>query len=294
MPDDASRTPTSVLFADISGSVSMYADRGDTVAFRLNDTCLSLIEETVTRHSGRVIKRAGDAVLAEFGDAAGAVLAAVEMIVAVSSPAAGLKDEGIRVRVGLSYGTVVHSEGDIYGDRVNIAARLVSLAGADEILISGPLYEALPLAMQESARMIDQISLRGHREPMRVFRYLEQPSDATVSMGPRPRGSRATLEVRHGEEAWTVDADHPKLRIGRSTDNDVVIARSVVSRNHAEIVLRGDKFLLVDRSTNGTVVKVEDGPDLRACREELVLVGEGSILLGASAEAALAYRIAES
>ena len=124
--------------------------------------------------------------------------------------------------------------------------------------------------------MIDQISLRGHREPMRVFRYLEQPSDATVSMGPRPRGSRATLELRHGEEAWTVDAHRPKLRIGRSTDNDVVIARSVVSRNHAEIVLRGEKFLLVDRSTNGTVVKVEDGPDLRACAKELVLVGEGS------------------
>jgi len=291
MADDASRTPTAVLFVDISGSVSMYADRGDTVAFKLNDTCLSLIEERVKEHGGRVIKRAGDAVLAEFAASEEAVGAAVEMLSAVADPENGLRSEGVHVRVGISYGTVVHSEGDIYGDRVNVAARLVSLAGPDEILISGPAYEALPLALQEGARLIDQISLRGHRAPMPVFRYLEQATDATVSIGVRPRASRVTLELKRGEDVWTVDGSRPKLRIGRSADNDVVVAEDLVSRYHAEVVLRGDKFVLVDRSTNGTQVKVEDGPDLRVCREELVLVGGGSILLGGGPEAALEYRI---
>lgn len=293
MSDDSLRTPTAVLFADISGSVSMYADRGDTVAFKLNDRCLSLIEERVEQHGGRVIKRAGDAVLAEFQAAEEAVTAAVEMLDAVADPGHGLRSEGVHVRVGISYGTVVHSEGDIYGDRVNVAARLVSLAGPDEILLSAPVYEALPMAMQEGARVIDQISLRGHRAPMRVFRYLEQPTDATVSVGPRPRASRAALQLRRGDQVWQVDATRPKLRIGRSAENDVVIAEGVVSRYHAEIVLRGDKFLLIDRSTNGTLVKVEEGPDLRACREEIGLVGGGRILLGGGEEAALEYRIGD-
>ena len=293
MSEPSSRTPTAVLFADISGSVSIYADRGDTVAFRLNDACLSLLEESVEGRGGRVIKRAGDAILAEFDAAEEAVAAALEMLGAVAAPESGLKDEGIHVRVGVSYGTVVHSEGDIYGDRVNVAARLVALAGPGEILLSGSAYEILPMAMQESAQRIDQIALRGHSTPIPVFRYLQQGSDATVSSPTMRPASRASLKLSFGDRTLMIDAAHPKLRVGRAEDNDLTIADAVVSRHHVEIAMRGDKFFLADRSTNGTEVTVEDGPPMRLCREEIALVGSGRIVLGGKQANLLEYDIAE-
>ena len=58
------------------------------------------------------------------------------------------------------------------------------------------------------------------------------------------------------------------------------------------IAVRGDKFLLTDRSTNGTDVRVDQGPTLRACREELILVGRGCIVVGDAPDASLRYRVA--
>lgn len=293
MSEASSRTPTAVLFADISGSVAIYADRGDTVAFRLNDACLSLLEESVKSHGGRLIKRAGDAILAEFDAAEEAVTAALEMLGAVAAPESGLRNEGIHVRVGISYGTVVHSEGDIYGDRVNIAARLVALAGPGEVLLSGSVYEVLSMAMQESAQRIDQIALRGHSTPIPVFRCVQHGSDQTVSSATLRPASRASLKLTFAERVFAIDASHPKLRIGRSEDNDLMIADAVVSRHHVEIAMRGDKFFLVDRSTNGTEVVVEDGPPMRVCREEIALVGSGRIVLGGKQANLLEYEITE-
>jgi len=74
------RGATAVLFADISGSVSLYEDRGDTVGFALNDKCLKIVEGNVADQGGRVIKRAGDAVIAAFDSATSAVRAASDMM----------------------------------------------------------------------------------------------------------------------------------------------------------------------------------------------------------------------
>jgi class 3 adenylate cyclase len=280
MGEAQERGEIAVLFADISGSVSLYEDRGDTVGFALNDKCLRIVEGNVAGQGGKVIKRAGDAVLAEFDGAGPAVRAAAAMMQAVESPASGLHDEGVHLRVGVSYGSVVHSEGDIYGDQVNVAARLVSLAGPEEILISGPTYRALPDEMQETARIIDQIALRGRAEPVPVFQFLWRLEDATVSHREAAQAPRSFLSLQIGSQSFVVDDQHPIFRVGRAPDNDLVLVRPVVSRYHAEISLRGGKFMLKDRSTNGTDVHVENGPFLQLRREEIVLVGSGRICFG--------------
>ena len=89
------RDATAVLFADISGSVTLYEDRGDTVGFALNDKCLTIVEGNVTTQGGRVIKRAGDAVLAAFDSAGSAVRAAAEMMKQVEAPGSALHVEGV-------------------------------------------------------------------------------------------------------------------------------------------------------------------------------------------------------
>jgi adenylate cyclase len=296
MVDEHQRRSIAVLFADISGSVGIYASKGDTVAFKLNDSCLRIIEGEVSKNSGREIKRAGDAVLAVFDSPVDAVRAATGMVIATDDPEGVFCKEGILVRVGISFGTVVEADGDVYGDQVNVAARLTSLAGPGEILLTDSVYNALSRDMQEAARLINQIALRGRALTVPVYRYrwtLEE--DATImNAGPAPapaKGPRPVLSVKRGADRFEVEPDRPKLRIGRKPDNELVIEDDVVSRHHAEIALRGDKFVLTDRSMNGTTVSVDNGPTLRVCREEMVLVGSGRIALGEEGGPVLQYSI---
>lgn len=298
MTDEDERPAIAVLFADISGSVGIYASKGDTVAFKLNDSCLRIIEGEVANNRGRAIKRAGDAVLAVFDSAADAVQAATGMVTATDDPAGVFSKEGVLVRVGISYGTVVEAEGDVYGDQVNVAARLTSLAGPGEILLTDSVYNVLSSEMQEAARLINQVALRGRAISVPVYRYrwtLEE--DATImNVGPasgatQAKAPRPVLSVTQGARDFDVEPARPKLRIGRKQDNELVIEDDVVSRHHAEIALRGDKFVLTDRSMNGTKVSVENGPTLRVCREEVVLSGSGQISFGEEGGPVLQYRI---
>src|SRR5262245_2586275 len=148
--------PVTVLFADISGSMLLYAVRGDEEAYRLASTCLGILEQQVGAHAGRVVKRVGDAILAAFDSPEMAVRAAAARHHALEAPDCEIRGEGIRVRAGIASGTAVHESGDVYGDVVNIAARLVSLAGADEIFLAGETHDALPPELREPVRKIDQ------------------------------------------------------------------------------------------------------------------------------------------
>ena len=282
----------SVLFADVSGSSQMYAERGDAAAFAIMSRCLDLLEEHVRRQQGRVIKRAGDAVLAVFDDAAKAVRAAEGMQQALQSSDCGLRSEGVHVRAGISRGTAVHDAGDIYGDIVNVAARLVSLAGADEIFLSGEVRDGLPPPMQSLARLIDSPVLRGRPHQVPVYEYLWAPEDSTaMQQAPVDFPATATLEVECGAQHFVVDPDHPKLSIGRDGSNDISIAQEIVSRYHATISLRGNQFLVVDRSTNGTYVRTDHGDSFRVMRDELTLAGSGQIFAGSEAVPPIRYRV---
>jgi class 3 adenylate cyclase len=285
MADDPAITPAApvtILFADISGSTLMYAVRGDEEAFAITSKCLALLEDQVGSFGGRVIKRLGDAILAAFDGAEAAVRAAVGMHHALEDPDCELRQEAIHVRVGVASGTAVLTSGDVYGDVVNVAARLVSIAGADEIFMAGESYDTLPEEMREAVRLIDQLALRGRPDWVRVYEYLWKQEGATVSSGDRSTasGRRATLQVTYGSDTFALDTDRPKLTIGRDSDNDITIADDIVSRHHAEVVLRGDKFLVIDRSTNGTYVLTDGGDTFRVNREELTLAGSGRIIPG--------------
>jgi adenylate cyclase len=285
MQDDAApgaANPLTVLFADISGSSLLYAVRGDAAAFNLMSACLNVMEEQVRLVGGRVIKRVGDEVMAIFDTAEAAVSAAAGIQRAVDQPGSELHRESIHVRVGISTGTALLDAGDVYGDVVNVGARLVAHASPGEIFLSGPAYDELPATMRESARFVDQVVLRGRPSAVLVYQYLWKPEDMTVAAGGlRGRVLAATLEVTYGATRYVVSADHPKLRIGRAADNDITIDQELVSRYHAEISLRGDKFFLADSSTNGTYLHTNTGEPLRVSREAVTLGGSGRILPGA-------------
>jgi len=290
MPErsDVSRA---VLFADISGSTLMYAVRGDAEAHRLNSMCLGLVREAVEKKGGRIVKHLGDAMLAVFDGSGDAVAAAADLQLRLDAPDCILHEEGVRVRVGISSGRVVLDDGDVYGDVVNIAARLVSLAGADEIFLSGRACEDLSKELRASTRLIDQLSVRGRPSSILVFEYLWKTDDVTATAGPRPREAACTLDVSWAGRSFVLGGERSKLTIGRGPEHDVAIDLEVVSRHHAEIVARGNRFVLCDLSTNGTYVQMDNGPLLRVCRDEITLTGSGRISPGREDAGVIEFRL---
>jgi adenylate cyclase len=278
--------PQAVLFADISGSVGIYAERGDTVGFQLSSRCLRLLSQQVERHGGRVVKELGDAILAIHDDAAGAVRAASDMIVAVHDPTCDLGVEQVRIRVGVTYGTVLHDRNDIFGDTVNVASRLLSLARPDEILLTEATFAVLPAELQRAARSINMLPIRGRPTPVKVYRYLwneEDDTDPTTETG----GTRfedvlesVRIEIEWSGKTAVVSRRIPKVCIGRGAQNDIIIEHDKVSRSHAEISFRVDRFLLSDRSANGSYLCADNAAPVRLHREEVTLFGNGSIILG--------------
>jgi adenylate cyclase len=294
MEDDEVRSPAApltILFADISDSSLTYAMRGDTVGYTLANACLQLMEGQVAAARGRVIKRVGDGILALFESTEAALTAAVGIQRALDAPGCMLRAEGIHVRVGVTCGRAVLADGDVYGDIVNVAARLVSHAGPDEIFMSDRAYEELPITWRDSIRLVDQLVLRGRPLRVTVYEYIWN-QDSTVPAGVRLRSTSVVLEVTYGLQRFLISPERPLLRIGRAPGNDIAITEERISRYHAAVTLRGDKFFLVDSSTNGTYLHPDGASVLRVSREDVTLGSSGRILPGCEDAQPIVYRTA--
>lgn len=288
MDSDSASTVT-ILFADMSGSTSLYDRLGDESAHRTTSECLRRISECTLAAGGSVIKTIGDEVLATFPDAERAIRAAAAMQRAVEGIRTS-SGERVQVSVGLHTGSVIRQDGDVFGDAVNLAARMVALANQGEILTTRDTIETLAARQRSRTRMIDRRLVKGKHDEVEIFEVIWQSRELTVVDQHVPHTEihrvRGALRVQCGEESWRVDLRSPVLRIGRDPENDIVIPDSSASRFHASIELRQEKFVLYDRSTNGTLVFTAAGQEVFLRREELILQGTGRISVGAHTAAA--------
>src|SRR5690606_6059905 len=119
--------PLTILFADVSGSTRLFEQRGDVEARRLIANVLDALTEVASRHGGKVIKTIGDEIMCTFPGAMQGVLAACDMQRRLAHDPEFVKDN-LAIRVGLHHGDALVEDGDVYGDAVNTAARMASLA----------------------------------------------------------------------------------------------------------------------------------------------------------------------
>ena len=248
-----------ILFADVSGSTALYELLWDKPAAKAIDACLSVLREVIARRDGLVVKTIGDELMVVFNNPEAACEAAREMQQSVTAlpPTAGAK---LAIRIGFHFGLVLEDKGDFWGDGVNTAARLAGLAKAGQILTTGATANALPGIQRSNLRDLDAISVKGKHDAVRVFELMwGDTEDATQVAGLASSANvqtTTTLEV--GERTMGFPLDKSVLIFGRENTCDVVVREKTASRRHARIERRGVQYVLVDESTNGTYVAIEE------------------------------------
>jgi adenylate cyclase len=269
-----------VLFADVAGSTRLYEQLGDVEALAAIGRCLSLAENVARSYGGRLVKTIGDEAMIVFGAADQATEAAGE----IQGKMADLPTHGtarIFFRVGIHCGAAREVDGDVFGDSVNVAARMVALAKSGQVILSASAVEALSPWLRRRLREVDVLTVKGKEKDIRIFELLWQDSsDELTVLTTRPPVRAARLELRHGAREIHLDERTLTLTLGRDPQNDLVIADRMASRLHGRIDRRRDKFVLVDQSSNGTYVTLEGEREIQLRREEMLLRGRGHISFG--------------
>ncbi len=168
-PLGVERKLTAILAADVVGySRLMGADEEATVA--MLKTYREVMDGFIARHRGRVVSTAGDSVLAEFASPVEAVRCAVSIQQELADRNAALpEDRRMRLRIGVNLGDVIVDGEQIYGDGVNVAARLEGLAEAGGVAISGSVYEQVRNRLSLGFRHTGEQKVKNIAEPVSVY-----------------------------------------------------------------------------------------------------------------------------
>src|SRR5713101_93093 len=166
---DVERRLVAIFAADVEG-YSRLMGRDEVATLRDLTERRQILDGLIASHRGRIANTAGDSVLAEFGSAVDAVQCAVEAQEALSEANAGLSpDRHINFRVGVHVGDVMIKGGDLFGDGVNIAARLQTLASAGGVCLSGVAYDQVRKILPFAFADLGAQQVKNIHEPVRAF-----------------------------------------------------------------------------------------------------------------------------
>ncbi|MBL8250240.1 MAG: adenylate/guanylate cyclase domain-containing protein [Candidatus Competibacter sp.] len=285
-PASAQQIEATVLFADMCGSTRLFEQYGDWRAREIESRVLSVLSAKAVEFDGKVVKTIGDEIMCRFPNPESGVSAACDMHAALKADPK-LRELNIAVKIGLHNGLLLIEQGDLFGDAVNIAARMVSQAKADQIITTRDTVDLLADDWAQMIRGLGRVWVRGKQEDLEIFEVLWQEETASLTQlfnVDRQEELRLLLRQRltldYGSYKIEVKPTGQPFRMGRGTHNDLVIDRELVSRSHADIEFRQGKFVLVDHSTNGTYLMLENGSRFFVRREEFTLQDRGIICLG--------------
>lgn len=282
------------MFADISGSTSLYEKLGDQRALAAIDTVLAELRKSTVLQEGRVVKTIGDEVMAVFPSVDAAMQAACDMQTRVAGLPQG-DDARLAIRVGFHFGPAIEDKGDYFGDAVNTAARMAGMAKSGQIITSGQTVEALAPLLQASTREIDAFHVKGKQDEIRIFEVIWHDTADLTAMADRDSAATkqpSSLTLAYGEVTVKLDGEQKSVSLGRDAGNGLVVPDKMASRVHCKIEYRRGNFFLVDQSTNGTYVTLEGDGEILLKREQIMLRGRGVICLGQASSSKDAQRVA--
>ena len=275
---EAERT---VLFADVCDSTGIAEALGNVASRSIISDILGKLRSATESMNGTVVKTIGDEIMCAFESPMDAIAAAVDMQRAVSTmlPVNGIQ---ARVRIGLHSGTVLLEGGDLFGDVVNVSARVVNLAAGEQVLTTGTTIGKIADGLVPY-RSLGVHGVKGRDESLHLCEVLWRGETAQMTvMAPKlDRMPKAELEIQLGDQMLALKGDaKTTLSIGRGAECSLVVPSSSASRAHADVLTRGGRFYLDDHSTNGTYVKPEGANEVFVHRDQALLQGSGLIRLG--------------
>ncbi len=199
-----SKRVCAILFADIAGSTRLYETLGDEAAKTRVTALQEEIVATAVRAGGKVREIVGDEVMlcfVEAGDGAACALAIQQNVASLP----GNADVRLAVRIGLHWGQVIVEGDRLFGDTINVAARVTAVAQGGQIITTQAVVDRLPEGLQRIARHFDLAPIKGKREPLLVYdlpwkaqdrQGVWMPQDASLTCALAPDlGGRIQVEI---------------------------------------------------------------------------------------------------
>ncbi|MCF8145705.1 MAG: tetratricopeptide repeat protein [Deltaproteobacteria bacterium] len=179
---------TTILFTDICDYTSYTEKMGDLSSRAMLQKHNDIVLPVVSTYEGVVIKTIGDAVMATFPNSLAAVKAASDIQKGLHqhNRIAGTGDR-IHVKVGINTGEALVDGGDVFGDAVNLAARIQSKAGKDEILVSKRVYDDVCGSDDVLCRIHEKVQVKGKTEPVQLYRVVWKDEDVAPETEPKVR-----------------------------------------------------------------------------------------------------------
>ncbi|UCI10754.1 adenylate/guanylate cyclase domain-containing protein [Mesorhizobium sp. B1-1-8] len=277
---DQERLLAAVLLADVVGSTPLYEHIGDDAALQQVSDCLDAMREIVARHGGDFIHSKGDDVLSLFENPEAALRAVCQI-------SRQLTEGPLSARIGLHFGGVIRARGEVFGDVVNVTARLSTTANPGEVLISQSFYEALSAGSRSGLRLLDKMDFKGKHQVFDVYTLWSDNGALSTQITSRGTitGKRSgpprqiNLFIRYGDQLRSC-RNNEMVTIGRSPECNIVVARPWVSRHHATFTISNGRARLVERSSSGTYLSMGPGHEVFIRREDILLFGSGVISPG--------------
>ena len=168
----AQRKLTAILSADVKGYSKLMGDDDESTVNTIT-AYRKILTELINKHQGRVVDTPGDNILAEFNSVLNAVNGAIEIQHQLETENGKLPDNRrMEFRIGINLGDILHRDDRIYGDGVNVAARIESLADPGGICISRGVFDQVKKKIRQGFEYLGEHAVKNITEPVRIYRVL--------------------------------------------------------------------------------------------------------------------------
>jgi serine/threonine protein kinase/class 3 adenylate cyclase len=251
-----------VLFTDVAGSTSFFERNGDTAGLAMIHRHDELARNAVQKHTGKIIKTIGDSAMAEFPDPSSAVRAAVEIerqFLKLNSTLP--QSERVEVRIGIHSGVGFRKGNDLFGDVVNVAARIVKRTAPAQILISRAVYEAASKESDLHCQWLSKVTIDGRVEKEDVFEVTWTDAEAYREVRERQAGP-SSIPSRYEVLSQVGTGGMGVVYKARDLETDEIVALKILKPEIATDPAVQDNFkrelCLARKITHKNVCRIHD------------------------------------
>ena len=261
------RRTITVMFTDIKGSTAYFEKYGDVAGLMMVHQCNDMLRLIVEKHTGHVVKTIGDAIMATFEDCQESIHAAMEMqkaLIKFNEPKP--EQDHVFIRIGMNYGPGIVKSNDVFGDVVNVASRVESVASPEQIVISDTLHQQVAPLKVFKIQHLGKFQLKGKEEVRDLFEVQwnggeaarrPQAAHTVVLGGPKASLVLPKFKLQHIKRDGSVGQEYAlkdgKLTVGCSEADLKFPSDPALARCHASFFLDRGQLMVEDVSQGKSV-----------------------------------------